>query len=147
MGTCAANGPLPDARSVCSGEGYNLMTFSETPGVRGAASVGANLVRGAISFATGIIIARSLGAAGYGELAFLLSTFSALALLLDFGTTSAFYTMLASTRRGARFFIVYGVWTVGVQLVVTALMVTFVLPEQAIAKIWIGAGRSIVLWG
>src|SRR5581483_9597462 len=121
------------------------MTVVEQPWVRAAASIGANLVRGAVSFATGLVIARVLGAAQYGDLVFLLGTFSALALLLDFGTTSAFYTMLAARARGPRFFGVYIVWTVGVQFVIIVLLIALLLPPGAIRNIWLGADRPLVL--
>ena len=121
------------------------MKLSERTAVRAVTSVGANLVRGVVSFATGLVVARYLGATHYGELAFLLGTFSALALLLDFGTTSAFYTMLATRRRGARFFIVYTVWTIGVQFIAVALIVGFLLPEGAIRKLWLGVDRPLIL--
>jgi len=121
------------------------MTVTDSPWIRAGASIGANLVRGAVSVATGLVIARSLGATGFGDYAFLLGTFAALALLLDFGTTSAFYTMLARRPRGIRFFVVYVVWTVGVQFVATALVIGLALPDEALRKIWLGLDRPLVL--
>ncbi len=121
------------------------MILTERPWIRAGASIGANLVRGAVSFATGLVVARSLGVTRFGEFAFLLGTFSALALLLDFGTTSAFYTMLARRRRGVRFFLVYVIWTVGVQFIVTALVIGLLLPDEALRKIWLGIDRPLVL--
>jgi len=117
----------------------------QAPAFRAATSFGANIVRAAISFVTTVAIARTLGASSYGNLAFLLSTFTALALLLDFGTSNAFYTLLSMRRRGARFFIVYALWTIGIQFVAVFLMVSAVLTDRAIGKIWPGNDRWLVL--
>jgi O-antigen/teichoic acid export membrane protein len=117
----------------------------QRPWLRAAVSLGANLTRGAISFLTAMVIARTLGAKGYGDYTFLLSTFAALTLLLDCGTTSAFYTMLAARPRGHRFFAAYGIWTVGVQFFATFLIIAFVLSPGAVRAIWLGFDRTLVL--
>jgi len=121
------------------------MSLKEESWVRAGVSVAANLFRGGISFLTGMLVARVLGAKEYGELTFLLGSFNALALMLDFGSTSAFYTMLSARQRGPRFFIVYVLWTVGIQFVATFLVVALVLPPTAVNKIWLGVGRQLVL--
>ena len=115
------------------------------PWVRAAATLSANVVRGALSFVTGLVTARALGAKTYGDLAFLLATFAALATLLDCGTTSAFYTLLSARPRGRRFFIVYALWTVGVQFIATFVVIAFFIPGEALHKIWLGIDRPIVL--
>lgn len=121
------------------------MMMGQRSWVRAGVSLGANLVRGGFSFVTAIVVARSLGAPRYGDYTFLLGSFAALTLLLDCGTTAAFYTMLAARRRQRRFFVVYASWTVGVQFLLTLLTIAFLLPPGAVHAIWLGFDRSIVL--
>lgn len=122
-----------------------MTPISQAPSVRAAISLGANVMRAALSLLTVIIVARALGANLYGNLAFLLSTFAALALFLDFGTSSAFYTLLSMRARGGRFLATYAAWTIGLQFVIVFVVVGVALPPSAIARIWPGIDRNLVL--
>ncbi len=50
-----------------------------------------NIFRGAISFTTGVLLARWLGPEEFGNMAFLLSSFLAFRQLLDMARSSAFF--------------------------------------------------------
>jgi len=126
--------PLPGPRALV-----------ERPAVRFAATFAANVLRAGISFLTGIVVARSLGAGSYGDLNFLLGSFVAVTQILDAGSTSAFYTLLSSRRRSWSFLLTYLVWTFGVQFGGTILVVGLVLPDALIGRLWIGHDRATVL--
>ena len=104
-----------------------------------------NGLRMALSLLTWLIIARAMGASGYGDLTFLLGSFAAINLLLDFGSAHAFHTMVSARPRGPTFFSIYLAWTVLVQWGVTALAITVLLPAQAFERIWLGHSRGAVL--
>ena len=73
--------------------------------IRFAATLIVNILRGGFSFAGGILIARGLGASGYGDLSFLLGTFVAIGQLFDMGTSSAFYTLIARRKHSLEFIV------------------------------------------
>lgn len=95
-----------------------------------------NALRMGMMFLAGIIMARGLGPGAYGDMNFLLGTFAAAVPLLEMGTSSAFYTMIAQGRRTAAFFRYYAVW-LGVQLSVQLLAVTLIFPGSLIRLIWL----------
>lgn len=105
----------------------------------------ANGLRMALSLLTWLIIARYLGASGYGDLTFLMGSFAAINLLLDFGTAHAFHTLVSARPRGPVFFGVYLAWTVLVQWGLTALVIAVVLPAGLFDRIWLGHTRAAVL--
>src|SRR6266568_233846 len=111
---------------------------------RFAFTVGANLFRSLLSFLTGMLPARWLGPRDYGNMAFLLGTFVGLRLLLDLGTSTAFFTFLSQRARSKRFVLIYYAW-IGVQFVVPLLVVGLLLPSQWIETIWRGQQRGLVL--
>jgi len=104
----------------------------------------ANILRGGLSFAAGILIARGLGATGYGDLSFLLGTFVAVGQLFDLGTSSAFYTFIARQKQSREFIVLYLGW-VGFQFIATVVAVGLLLPGSLVERIWVGHGRGIVL--
>jgi O-antigen/teichoic acid export membrane protein len=113
--------------------------------VRFGATFVANVIRAGLSFLSGLLVARGLEPTGYGELSFLLGSFTAISQLFDMGTSSAFYTFIARRPRGRTFFLVYGGWIV-FQFVAVVVAVGMILPPGAIARIWLGHSReSIVL--
>jgi O-antigen/teichoic acid export membrane protein len=113
--------------------------------VRFAVTLVANGLRTALSLLTWLIIARAMGANGYGDLTFLLGSFAAINLLLDLGTAHAFHTKVSARPRGAKFFLVYLAWTVGVQWGLTALVIGLVLPGPMFDRVWLGHDRVVVL--
>ncbi len=120
------------------------MLHSASVKLRFAISVGANALRALISFATGVLIARALSPAGYGDLMFLMGSFIAIRSLLDLGSSSAFFTFLSKRARGGRFYLVYFMW-LAFQFGATLLVLWLVLPTALFEKIWLGHERGIVM--
>ncbi len=118
--------------------------LTERMAIRFGATFLANLLRACFSFASGILIARALGASRYGDLSFLLGSFAAISQLMEMGTSSAFYTFISKRRQSGAFFAFYFAWVV-FQFVVTVVLVGLLLPVSVIGHIWVGHERSIVL--
>jgi O-antigen/teichoic acid export membrane protein len=97
-----------------------------------------------IGFITGLVIARALNPAGYGDLMFLLGSFVAIRSLLDLGSSSAFFTFLSQRARGRRFYGVYLSW-LALQFVVTLALLWLIIPPSLFEKVWLGHDREIVL--
>lgn len=112
--------------------------------LRLAISVGANGLRAMIVFATGLLIARALEPAGYGDLMFLLGSFMAIRSLLDLGSSNAFFTFLSKRARGRHFYQTYFLW-LALQYTATSVMVGLILPSSIFDRIWLGQNREIVL--
>lgn len=112
--------------------------------IRFGTTLFANFLRAGLSFASGILIARGLGASGYGDLSFLLGSFAAFSQLLEMGTSSAFYTFISKRRRSRVFVAFYLAWIV-LQFITTVLVVWLLLPDSLIERIWVGHERGIVL--
>lgn len=106
-------------------------------------SVAANAFRAGVTFTTGILIARGLSPSGYGDLAFLLGSFVAIRVLLDMGSSSAFYTFLSQRTRGRQFYQFYFSW-LALQFIITLACVTFIIPANLFWKIWQGHSHEIV---
>jgi len=107
-------------------------------------STGANAGRAAISLATGLLIARGLGPAEYGNLAYLLGSFGAIRALLDMGTSSAFYTFIAQRGRDYQYYAVYFAW-LAFQFVFSLALIVLILPSSVIHQFWLGLGRDLIL--
>lgn len=102
------------------------------------------MLRAMIGFATGLLIARALNPAGYGDLMFLLGSFMAIRSLLDLGSSSAFFTFLSKRTRGSRFYLTYFFW-LAFQFAATLALVWMIIPSSFFDKIWLGHNREIVL--
>ena len=111
---------------------------------RVGASVALSAARSVASFFVAVLLARGLGPQGYGELTFLLASFASVALLLDSGSSTGFFTLLSMRPRGRHFFTAYGVWTFGVQMIGT-LMFLVLVPASLLSKAWQGEPRPIVI--
>lgn len=107
-------------------------------------SVGSNVVRAAITFATGLIVARALRPSAYGDLMFLLGSFIALRPLLDLGGSTAFFTFLSQRARSGAFYLLYFAW-LACQFVLALLLLSVVLPQSLFDKIWLGHDRNLVM--
>jgi len=116
----------------------------ESVRVRFLFSVASNILRAIIGFTTGLLIARTLNPAGYGDLMFLLGSFVALRTLLDMGSSSAFFTFLSQRARGFRFYWMYISW-LAIQFLITLTLLWFIIPSSLFQKIWLGHNREIVL--
>ena len=107
-------------------------------------SLGSNVITGLLSLITSVVLARALGPEEYGVFAFLLASFSALLLLLDMGTSKAFFTFLSRKNRSRRFIHFYLIWMV-CQFIVAILLIQFFFPDNLILTIWEGESRHRVL--
>jgi O-antigen/teichoic acid export membrane protein len=97
-----------------------------------------------IGFVTGLLIARALNPAGYGDLMFLIGSFAAVRSLMDMGSSSAFFTFLSQRSRGGRFYITYFLW-LAFQFGITLLLLWLIIPPHLFDGIWLGSGRGIVM--
>ena len=111
--------------------------------IRFLSSLITNFFKMGVSFLAGIIIAKQLGPGGYGAYNFLLGSFSALANLLDVGTSGAFFTFISARTRSSRFFVYYILW-VAFQLLVL-LLIIFLLPDNLALKIWLGYKKELIV--
>lgn len=113
--------------------------------MRLATTAVSNVLRSGLSFVTGLIVARSLGAGGYGDLNFLLGSFTAFTFLLDMGTTVGFYTLISARKRPPSFFATYFAYTIGVQFLLTLGVIAWILPPRAIDAVWVHHPKQAVL--
>jgi O-antigen/teichoic acid export membrane protein len=104
----------------------------------------ANAGRAAISLAVGLLVARGLGPADYGNLAYLLGSFWAIRALLDMGSSSAFYTLIAQRGRSFKYYGIYFAWLAFQFLFSLALVVVF-LPSTVVEQFWLGLDRDLIV--
>jgi O-antigen/teichoic acid export membrane protein len=107
-------------------------------------SLGANVVRAAVSLITGLLVARGLGPTDFGNLAYLLGSFWAIRALLDMGTSSAFYTFIAQRHRTGLYYVVYLGWLT-FQFLFSAALVALLLPAVVVDRFWLGQEREMIL--
>lgn len=120
------------------------MTAPSSVRERMAFTVGANLFRSALSFSTGMLIARWLGPETVGRMAFLLGTFLGIRQLIDMGSSSAFFTFLSQRPRSGNFVRSFFLW-LGLQFLIPLLLVGLVFPSHWVETIWLGEQRGLVL--
>jgi len=120
------------------------VSANERISVRFGASLVGNVLRAGFSFLCSLLIARTLGASHYGDLHFLLSSFAALSMLLEMGTSTAFYTFISRKPRRSMFFTLFSLWIV-LQFLITLSLITVLLPEKYITRVWVGHERNIIL--
>jgi O-antigen/teichoic acid export membrane protein len=106
-------------------------------------SIGSNGLRAALGFATGLLLARALQPAGYGDFGFLLGSFVSLRTLLDMGSSNAFYTFIARQRCSRKQYLYFCSWIAVQFVIVTAAIL--LLPSGLISGIWLRHSRSIIL--
>jgi O-antigen/teichoic acid export membrane protein len=107
-------------------------------------SVGSNSIRAAISFLIGLLVARALRPAAFGDLMFLLGSFVAIRPLLDMGASNAFFTFLSQRSRERRFYLYYFGW-LALQFFAALLLVALIIPDNIFRRIWLGNDREIVV--
>lgn len=107
-------------------------------------SAGANVARAAVSLAVGLLVARGLGPADYGNLAYLLGSFWAIRALLDMGSSSAFYTFIAQRGRSSHYYLVYFSW-LAFQFLFSVALVVLLLPAAIVERFWLGQERELIL--
>ena len=120
------------------------MLNSKSVKARFFVSFASNALRALLSFATGLILARGLAPAGYGDLAFLLGSFVAIRSLLDLGTSNAFYTFISQERRPLKYYTYYFSWLCA-QFLLTAAVIFAVFPDELISRVWLGHARGVIL--
>ena len=111
---------------------------------RSILSIFTNALKALLSFITGVILARGLGVEEYGVFAFLMSSFTASRLLLDMGTSSAFFTFISKFNRSKHFFRYYGAWLL-FQFVISTFFILLVAPDSWVNSIWQGENKIRVI--
>ncbi|GAB3443555.1 lipopolysaccharide biosynthesis protein [Massilia solisilvae] len=102
-----------------------------------------NLVRSGVTFGTGMLLARWMGPADYGRMAFLMAAFTALRGMLDMGSSTAFFTLLSRRPRSSRFIGLF--WSfVGIQMAVALLFLLLLLPDTTVRALWAGESRLML---
>lgn len=124
-------------------EGASMLN-SKSIKTRFLLSVASNTARAGINFLSGLLVARALSPAGYGDLTFLLVSFSAIRTLLDMGSSNAFYTFISAERRGRRFYVFYGGW-LAIQFALVTALVALIMPQELISRIWLDHNRTTIL--
>jgi O-antigen/teichoic acid export membrane protein len=106
-------------------------------------SAGANLIRGALSFLTSVLLARWLGPVTFGDMAFLLGTFLGIRQFLDMGTSSAFFTFLSQRPRSWPFIRNFIFW-LAFQFAIPVVVISLIFPDGWIKNFWHDSQRSLV---
>lgn len=112
--------------------------------VRFLASLLATTIRMGLGFVTGLIVARGLGTANFGNYSFLLGSFTSITAVLDMGTSAAFYTFLSQRKHSAKFYLYYISWLV-LQFVVILALIAFIFPQTWQDKIWLGLPKEMII--
>lgn len=103
-----------------------------------------NLFRSIISFVTSMFIARELAPENYGRYVFLIGTFIALKQILDFSSSSAFFTFISQKKRSLKFIKTYWIYVV-VQLLLPLFIIAFVIPSDLIKTIWNDESKTLII--
>lgn len=119
-------------------------THAPTIRARFAFTLGANLFKSLLSFATGLITARGLGPEAYGSMAFLLGTCISMRQLLDMGSSTAFFTFLSQRSRSRHFVAYYMYWLAG-QFLLVLTVIGLLFPDVWLNIVWKGEQRSVVV--
>ena len=104
-----------------------------------------NILRGGITFATTMLLARYLGAEDYGRMAFLLASFLAFKSLMDMYSSHAFFTFLSQKVRSKKFINMYWLW-MGLQLFFSLCLIGFMLPDWVLAIVWVNESRFLIIF-
>lgn len=119
---------------------------------RSLSKLATNVAGAAIGLASQAVIPRALGPANYGDFSFITSFFWQAVALLNFNSSTAFYTKL-SQRPGDRGLVRFFIGVVGGITVILALFVTAVWlsgragrlwPEQTLVVVGAGAGWAML---
>ena len=104
-----------------------------------------NLFRAVISFVTSMFIARELAPENYGRYIFLIGTFIALKQILDFSSSSAFFTFISQRKRSLKFIKIYWAY-VALQLLLPLFLIALVIPSDLINTIWKNESKMLIIW-
>ncbi len=103
-----------------------------------------NLFRSIISFVTSMFIARELAPENYGRYIFLIGTFIALKQILDFSSSSAFFTFISQKKRSYKFIKIYWAY-VALQLLIPLCIIGLVMPNDLIKTIWQDESKILII--
>ncbi|MDG1973787.1 MAG: hypothetical protein P8I26_01975 [Flavobacteriaceae bacterium] len=103
-----------------------------------------NLFRAIISFVTSMFIARELAPENYGRYVFLIGTFIALKQIVDFSSSSAFFTFISQKKRSLKFIKIYWVY-VALQLLLPLFIIALVIPSDLIKTIWQDESKTLII--
>ena len=103
-----------------------------------------NLFRAIISFVTSTFIARELAPENYGRYIFLIGTFIALKQILDFSSSSAFFTFISQKKRSLKFIKIYWAYVV-LQLLLPLFIIALVMPSSLINTIWKDESKILII--
>jgi O-antigen/teichoic acid export membrane protein len=112
-------------------------TPAESVSSRYIVTLGAQMFRLLLSFATATIVPRALGPAIYGNYTFLLSTSAAIRGVLDAGAQQAFFTFSAQERASGPLTRVYAL-VLGVQIAVVAAVIGVAAATGSTQWLWHG---------
>ena len=111
---------------------------------RFATTVIVNFMRSALSFVTGLIIARSLGSTSYGDYSFLLASFITVQQFLSMGTSGAFYTFMSQKPRSKKFVASYVIWQF-LQFSIPLAFIGLIFPKSWIDVLLLGQQKELIL--
>jgi O-antigen/teichoic acid export membrane protein len=118
--------------------------FRHRMSVRFTVTLVSNVARMGLSFIAGLLLAKGLKPAQYGNLSFLLSSFFYVSSLLDMGSSNAFYTFLSQSKRNSRFYIYYASW-LALQASGILIVISFFMPRHWIQTLWVDQKLSWIL--
>ncbi len=98
-------------------------------------SLFANLIKAVLNFLTAMFIAKSLGPNLHGEMSFLLGSFTSIKMILDPGTSSAFFTFISQKQREKKFVLFYFILLL-IQFFIPLFLIYFLFPQKFIFSIW-----------
>lgn len=111
--------------------------------VRTITTLFTNVLRAGLFFVAGLLIARNLGASEFGNLNFLLGSFTSLTALVNMESTSAFFTLLSRKPRGKKFFQFFA-GCVALQLLILVSLTLFA-PDSLKENLWLGQPTQLLL--
>jgi O-antigen/teichoic acid export membrane protein len=135
---------IPDETTGTPDSGTSSHLPRHTISQRFLITLAAQTSKSALSFLTGLVVARGLGPVEYGNLAFLLGSFAGLRLLLDMSTGSAFFTLAAQRPRNFKFFLLYAIWVATVEIGMPLLFIGLLMPQHVIDILWQSQSRDRV---
>lgn len=81
-----------------------------------------------------------------GRYFFVMFTFLSILTFIDFNASSAFFTFISKKKQSQKFVNIYLFWTF-LQLFALFIVLSFIIPNHLISKLWIGESRSLILMG
>lgn len=105
-----------------------------------------NGIRATLSFASGVMIARYLGPADYGNFTFIFGSFLAISALIDAGSSSAFYTYISQEENNNNLIISYFYWIIA-QFILVLIFIIFLFESNLYEYIWPLQNKITIILG